>query len=139
GNANIKLMAITTTLFVANPVTGHTNVNRTDEQSLQMTGRLQNGTDFNMTTRDAGSGTRNVAATNTGVDASWAVGENDAGNGNALTGGTDQTAVGPGITFSNKTAGGGQLRAVVQRSRMAIGTLSMTDASPSINASGSAA
>jgi hypothetical protein len=132
GNLNSKRLAITATLFVANPGTGLAHINRTDAQWLQMTGRLKNGADFNMTTRDAGSGTRNVAATNTGVDASWAVGENDGGNGNSLTGGTDQTAVGPGITFSNKTAGGGQLRPVVQRSRMAIGTLSMSDSIGSV-------
>src|SRR5439155_12050391 len=52
---------------------------------------------------------------------------------------TDQIAVGPAITFSNKTAGGGQLRPVVQRSRMAIGTLSMGDSITSVKASGSAA
>ena len=137
GNLNSKAVAIQATLFVANPGTGLDHINRTDAQWLQLTGRLKNGADFNMTTRDAGSGTRGVAATNTGVDPSWAVGENDAGNGNNLTGGTDQTAVGPGITFSNKTAGGGQLRPVVQRSRMAVGTLSLSDAigsvQPSIN------
>ncbi len=135
GNLNSKAVAVSATLFVANPGTGLTHINRTDAQWLQMTGRLKNGADFNMTTRDAGSGTRNVAASNTGIDPSWAVGENDAGNGNSLTGGTDQTAVGPGITFSNKTAGGGQLRPVVQRSRMAVGTLAMSDAISSIQPS----
>ena len=72
GNLNSKRVAITATLFTANPGTGLTHINRTDGQWLQMTGRLKNGADFNMTTRDVGSGTRNVAALNTGIDPSWA-------------------------------------------------------------------
>ena len=69
-----KTVAVTATLFVANPGTGLTNLNKTDAQWLQTTGRLKNGVDFNMSERDPNSGTRNTAALNTGVDPSWAVG-----------------------------------------------------------------
>jgi hypothetical protein len=130
GNLDNKAVAVTATLFVANPGTGLDKVNRTDAQWLQTTGRFSNGAAFNMTTRDVGSGTRNVAALNTGVDPSFAVGVNDDGNGNNLsTGATaqDQLNVGSAMRFSNKTAGGGQLRPTVQNNRMAVGTLSMSD------------
>ena len=62
-----------------NPGTGLTQVDRTDAQWLETTGRLQNGASFNMTTRDVNSGTRNVAALETGIDPTWAVGANDDG------------------------------------------------------------
>jgi hypothetical protein len=127
-NLENKTVAITATLAVANPGTGLRRLNRTDAQWLQTTGRLQNGADFNMVTRDAYSGTLNVFANNTGVDPSWVVGENDDGNGNLATGGTTQVAIGPGIKFSGKTSGGSGLRPTVQNSRMAIGHLSMSDA-----------
>ncbi len=128
GNLTSQTVATTATLFVANPGTGLTRVDRTDAQWLQTTGRLQNGAAFNMTTRDVNSGTRNVAALETGIDPTYAVGANDDGNGNAATGYTGQIAVGTGLRFSNKTAGGGELRPTVQVSRMAVGTLSINDA-----------
>lgn len=130
-NLDNHRVAVTATLYVANPGTGLDKINRTDAQWLQTTGRLRNGVDFNMTTRDVGSGTRNVAAVNTGVDPSFAVGENDAGNGNSQLSGfqaADQASVGRAMLFSNKTAGGGQLRPTVQNNRMSIGTLGMSDA-----------
>jgi hypothetical protein len=130
-NLTSKTLAITATLFTANPGTGLTKLNKTDAQWLQTTGRLQNGLDFNMTERDPNSGTRNVAALNTGVDPSWAVGEDDGGNGydtGSLTNGTLQSAIGSQMKFSGKTAGGGLLRPTVENNRMAIGVLSMSDA-----------
>ncbi len=129
GNLTSQTVATTATLFVANPGTGLTGVDRTDAQWLQTTGRLRNGAVFNMTTRDVNSGTRNVAALETGLDPTYAVGANDDGNGNALNGATDQVTVGPGLRFSNKTAGGNELRPTVQANRMAVGTLSINDAS----------
>src|SRR4051812_24420200 len=132
-NLRNNTVAITATVFAANPGTGLERLNRTDAQFLQAAGRLANGADFNVTTRDVNSGTRNVASLNVGLDPSFAVGENDAGNGNSATGGTGQVNIGPGITFSNKTAGGGQLRPVVQNARMAIGHLGMSDAIGSAN------
>jgi hypothetical protein len=139
-NVDNHAVAVTATLFVANPGTGLDKVNRTDAQWLQTTGRFSNGAAFNMTTRDVNSGTRNVAALNTGVDPSFAVGVNDDGNGNNLSVGAtaqDQLNIGPGQRFSNKTAGGGQLRPTVQNNRMAVGTLSMSDAIGAVKDNGS--
>src|SRR5262249_41880489 len=140
GNLDNKAVAVTATLFVANPGTGLDKVNRADAQWLQTTGRFSNGAAFNMTTRDVNSGTRNVAALNTGVDPSFAVGVNDDGNGNTPPAGAtaqDQLNIGPGQRFSNKTAGGGQLRPTVQNNRMAVGTLSMSDAIGAVKDNGS--
>lgn len=127
GNLQNTTVAITATTFAANPGTGLTKLNRTDAQFLQATGRLANGADFNVVTRDVNSGTLNVAASNVGLDPSFAVGENDAGNGNAADALTAQISIGSGIKFSGKTAGGGQLRPTVQNSRMGIGHLSISD------------
>lgn len=127
-NLDNKTVAITATLFVANPGTGLEKLNRTDAQFLQAAGRLPNGADFNVTTRDVNSGTLNVASLNAGLDPSFNVGENDGGNGNAADGGTAQVLIGAGIKFSNKTSGGSGLRPTVQNARMAIGHLSMSDA-----------
>jgi hypothetical protein len=125
-----QTVAITATTFSANPGTGLEKLNRTDAQWLQTAGRLQNGADFNMTTRDVNSGTRNVAALNTGVDPSWAVGENDDGNTGDGTPASSaaQVSINSGIRFSGKTAGGNALRPTIQNSRMAVGTLSISDA-----------
>jgi hypothetical protein len=128
GNLNSQLTAITATLFTANPGTGLTQVNRTDAAWLQTASRLANGAGFNMTTRDVNSGTRDVAALDTGVDPSFATGKNDDGNGNLPTGATKQVTIGPAFRFSNKTAGGAELRSTVQSNRMAVGTLSINDA-----------
>jgi hypothetical protein len=126
-NLDNQTVAITATLFVANPGTGLDRINRSDAQFLQAAGRLPNGADFNAATRDVNSGTLNVAALNVGLDPSFAVGENDDGNGNAADGGTTQVNIGPGIKFSNKTSGGSGVRPTVQNARMAIGHLSISD------------
>lgn len=127
-NAQSTQVAVTATTFAANPGTGLSQINRTDAQWLQSASRLQNGAEFNFASRDVNSGTRNVAANNTGVDPSWAVGKNDSGNGNANDATTTQISLNPnGLTFSNKTAGGGQLRPTVQINRMAVGTLGLSD------------
>ena len=133
-NLNSQLVGITATEFVANPGTGLSQLNKTDAQFLELTSRLPNGAGFNMTTRNVNSGTRNVAALETGVDPTWASGLNDNGNGNAASGlintsGTvGQVQIGPGLRFSNKTSGGNELRPTVEANRMAIGTLSINDA-----------
>jgi hypothetical protein len=132
GNLNSQLTAVTATAFVANPGTGLTQVDRTDADYLELTGRLANGAAFNMTTRDVNSGTRDVSALDTGVDPTFATGKNDDGNGNATNGVSntvfDQESIGSAQRFSNKTAGGAQLRPTVQNNRMAVGTLSINDA-----------
>jgi hypothetical protein len=141
GNLNSETTAVSATLFVANPGTGLDRLNRTDAQWLQTTGRLANGAAFDMTTRDVNSGTHNVASLDIGIDPSWTVGLNDNGNGNANDGATTQINVGSAVVtgglmklnigtmkFSNKTAGGAQLRPTVQDARMSVGTLSVGDA-----------
>ena len=129
GNLTTQTVATTATMFVANPGTGLIQLDRTDAQWLETTGRLKNGASFNMTTRDVNSGTRNVSALETGIDPTWAVGANDDGNGNAGNGGTSQITIGSALRYSNKTAGGGELRPTVQVARMSVGTLSINDAS----------
>jgi hypothetical protein len=141
GNLQSTTVAITATTFSANPGTGLDKLNRTDAQWLQTTSRFSNGAGFNFTTRDVGSGTRNVAALNTGVDPTFAVGVNDDGNGNNLTAGNtfqEQLNIGAAMRFSNKTAGGGQLRPTIQNNRMALGTLSISDAISSVSLGGGA-
>jgi hypothetical protein len=126
-----KTVATTATVFAANPGTGLTKINRSDAQWLQVAGRLQNGLDFNVAQRDVNSGTRNVAALNTGVDPSWATGENDDGNGNPgnpIGDANLQASIGDKMRFSGKTAGGAQLRPTVQNNRMALGPLGLSDA-----------
>jgi hypothetical protein len=85
-----------------------------------------------MTTRDVNSGTRDVSSLDTGVDPSYSTGKNDNGNGilvNGVSNGAfDQESIGPAQRFSNKTAGGAQLRPTVMNNRMAVGTLSINDA-----------
>ena len=132
-NLNSQTVATTATLFVANPGTGLTQIDRTDAQFLETTGRLQNGAAFNMTTRDVNSGTRNVSSLETGIDPTYSAGVNDDGNGNAADAATNQVSIGPGLRFSNKTAGGNELRPTVQASRLAVGTLSINDAASGTN------
>ncbi len=63
--------------IVANPGTGLARLTREEGKWLQATGRLPNGANFNSSTRDSGSGTRNQGALNLGLDPSWAAGERD--------------------------------------------------------------
>lgn len=116
--------------YVANPGTGLRRVNRSDNIWLHTTGRLGNGADFNVVTRDIYSGTANTAANNLGLDISWSTGENDDNNGNAADGGTARSRIGPEIKFSKKTSGGQQVRPTVQNSRMGFGHLSSADSVP---------
>ncbi len=61
----------------ANPGTGLDSVSEADAKFLNAVGRIQNGANFNVSTRDIGSGTRNQAGNNLGLDPSWASGERD--------------------------------------------------------------
>lgn len=132
GNLNSQLTAVTATAFVSNPGTGLSEVDRTDADWIETTSHFANGATFNMTTRDVNSGTRDVSSLDTGVDPTYSTGKNDDGNGNLTSGANsavfDQTSIGQAMRFSNKTAGGAQLRPTVQNNRMAIGTLSINDA-----------
>ncbi|MGD0390269.1 MAG: hypothetical protein ABSC42_15090, partial [Tepidisphaeraceae bacterium] len=128
GNLNSQLTAITATLFVANPGTGLTQLDRTDADWMETTSRFANGAGFNMTTRDVNSGTRDVSSLDTGVDPTYSVGKDDDGNGNLSIGASGEVSIGSALRFSNKTAGGAELRPTVQSNRMSIGTLSINDA-----------
>jgi hypothetical protein len=137
-NLDATKVAVTATLYAANPGTGLTQINRTDAQWLQTNSRLQNGATFNFTSRDVNSGTRNVAANDAGVDPSFAVGKNDAGNGFLANATTTQVSLNPnGITFSNKTSGGAQLLPTLLVNRMSIGTIGLSDAIGNVSPSGS--
>lgn len=63
--------------LVANPGTGLSRVTETEGKWLQSAGRLPNGANFNSTTREIGSGTRNQGDNNMNLDASWGGGERD--------------------------------------------------------------
>lgn len=130
GNLQNVVVGNTAMLLAANPGTGLERLTKSDAQWLQTTGRLANGADFNVAARDLNSGTRVSTANNTGVDPSFAVGENDEGNGQSLLAGFDaknQASIGPALRFSNKTSGGSQLRPTIQNNRMSLGTLSLSD------------
>ena len=123
---------------------------------LQATGRLPNGANFNVATRDSGSGTRNQGGNNLGIDPTWASGERDRialatyaatdPDGNAITvnvgdeadprlslTGTavadlNESRVSPTIRFADKTSGSTGIRPTVQASRMGLaGILSSGD------------
>jgi hypothetical protein len=145
--------------FVANPGTGLGEISKSDAQWLEVTGRFQNGANFNMMTRDIGSGTRNEGALNIGIDPSFAAGERDRisdaqytttdYNGNpvtvnvgdeaspllSLTGsGTldyNENRAGPDIRFADKISGGSGVRATVVANRMAVGVLGGGDSNSS--------
>jgi len=133
-NLNSTPVAVTATLFVANPGTGLDKLDKSDAQWLQTTGRLANGAMFNFTTRDVNSGTRNVAALAAGIDPSWAVGVNDGGDtiytatqNNQISVGTTASGTGTlSISYSGKTSGTYLAKTVVN-SRMAVGTLGLSD------------
>ena len=143
--------------IVANPGTGLGRLTREEGGFLQATGRLPNGANFNASTRDAGSGTRNQGALNLGVDPSWGSGERDRvslaptyqdvdPNGNlvTITQGVSEANPERSIRTGSLTVdlnerrisptirfadktGGSILREVVVNSRMALGVLSAGD------------
>jgi len=143
--------------LVANPGTGLARVTKEEGGWLQATGRLANGANFNSTTRDAGSGTRNQGALNLGVDPSWGTGERDRvslaatyndidPNGTAVTitqgvseANPERSIMGGSLTPDLNErrvsptirfadkTGGSVLREVVVNSRLGIGVLSAGD------------
>ena len=140
----------------ANPGTGLDSISEDDARFLQVSGRLQNGVNFNSATRDIGSGTRNQAGNNLNVDPSWAAGERDRVSTGSygvtdVDGNLVQVRPGdeakPGVNFAtgtgsenpnehrpsafarfaDKDSGGGALRPTVLGGRMALGVLSVGD------------
>jgi hypothetical protein len=127
GNIDSQQVAVTAVTISANPGTGLERLNLSDTQWIQTAGRLQNGADFNDVSRVANTGQRNVLAINTGVDPTWAVGENDGGDTTATSAATAQSSIGPNLKFSGKTSGTFSRNAIAQ-SRMGIGALSLAEA-----------
>ncbi|HYO11002.1 MAG TPA: hypothetical protein VER17_18705 [Tepidisphaeraceae bacterium] len=76
-NFRSETIAVVPFTISANPGTGLEILSKTDLQWANVTGRLQNGANFNHSTRDVGSGTRNQYANNLGIDPTWAAGERD--------------------------------------------------------------
>jgi hypothetical protein len=132
GSSNIDStpFAVTAVGFSANPGTGLTHLNLADTQWLQTTGRLQNGAVFNYVSRTVDTGQRVVAALNTGIDPTWAVGSNDDGNSTATTANpnaaTQQHDIGPSLRFSGKTSGT-EAQKTISSNRLAVGALSITE------------
>jgi hypothetical protein len=62
--------------FLSSRATGLKNVTVADLQCLYLTGRSLNGVNYNVATRDSGSGTRNATMSSIGVDPSWGRGDN---------------------------------------------------------------
>jgi hypothetical protein len=125
-NISSTQIAVTAVGFTANPGTGLAHLNLSDTQWLQTTGRLQNGAVFNFVARTVDTGQRIVAALNTGIDPSWAVGTNDDGNSTSSANATAQHSIGPSLRFDGKTAGS-EAAKTVGNSRMAIGVLSLPE------------
>ncbi|MDB5303864.1 MAG: hypothetical protein JWM97_1413 [Phycisphaerales bacterium] len=125
GNLNVERVAVTATLFSANPGTGLSRLNRGDAQWLQTTSRLQNGAAFNFAQRDVNAGQRNVPALNTGIDPSWAVGANDGGDSGGANA-VPQHSIGSSLRFSGKGTGT-EVRITVAQNRMAIGPIALTE------------
>ncbi|MCS7033417.1 MAG: hypothetical protein NZ561_05410, partial [Phycisphaerae bacterium] len=72
-----ETLAIVPFAVAANPGTGITKLEENDVRWLNGIGRLPNGANFNSTTREIGSGTRNQGTNNFNIDASWGGGERD--------------------------------------------------------------
>lgn len=72
-----ETLAIVPFAVVANPGTGIAKFEEDDVRWLNGAGRLKNGANFNSTTREIGSGTRNQGTNNFNIDASWGGGERD--------------------------------------------------------------
>lgn len=133
----------------ANPGTGLARVTKEEGAWLQAVGRLPNGANFNVPTRDVGSGTRNQGANNLGIDPTWASGERDrralasyqgidadgvvvninpgdeADPRLSLTGSQlldlNESRVSPTMRFADKTSGSTGIMPAVRASRMAAG------------------
>jgi hypothetical protein len=159
GNANFRNQTVAVVPFTisANPGTGLETITRNEARFLNAHGRLPNGANFNVVTRDIGSGTRNQAGNNLNLDPSFADGERDRVATVGFTGisGTHYAAgdevspldgiqgsfsvnnerfknedrVGPGIKFADKTSGSSRVRPVLRQSRMSLGVISAGDLS----------
>lgn len=144
-----EALAVVPFNLVANPGTGLARLTKNEGAWLQATGRLPNGANFNVPTRDSGSGTRNQGGNNLGIDPTWGSGERDRvalasytttdPDGNtitvnpgdeadprrSLTGSTtadlNESRVSPTMRFADKTSGSTGIRTSTQAGRMSAG------------------
>ncbi len=110
--------------FVSNHGTGVQNVSQSALAFINVTGRMADGTNLIVATRDSGSGTRNGAMNSIGVDPSFGMGENI---GDLATGAAAnlKQVLGPHFQPTNLDSTG-IMEAVVANSRLAIGYVSTT-------------
>jgi hypothetical protein len=101
----------------------------TELQFLFLTGRLPSGENLVAATRDISSPTRTGAAVTTGIDPSYAVGDNTGPSTTAL----NSRRLGPGFQ-PNSHVGSSGIEEVVQNSRLAVGYAGLLGGSGAINA-----
>jgi hypothetical protein len=106
--------------FVANHGTGIQNVTQSQLAFLYVTGRMPDGEQYTVATRDIGSGTRNGAMNSIGVDPSFGVGNNV---GDITVTNSTQSLLGPHFQPTNLDATG-TMSNVVKNSRLAVGYVS---------------
>jgi len=123
-NIDSTPVAANAVLIAANPGTGLSRLNKGDSQWLQTTGRLANGLQFNIVTRDADLGQRPAFANATGIDGTWAVGVNDGGDTTTTVNANLQHSIGT-MKFSGKSADS-EVYDTIAQSRMGAGVLALT-------------
>ncbi|MDO8631879.1 MAG: hypothetical protein Q7R41_15435, partial [Phycisphaerales bacterium] len=102
--------------YIANRGTGLQDVKYSEMQFLFTTGRMPNGENLVASTRSVGSGTRNAIMNSTGIDTSWARGDN-VGNENAVT-----TSFNLGTNKQQTNAqGSSQIEQAVEEWRLGVG------------------
>lgn len=97
---------------------GRSEIRQSDLRHLNATGRMRNGENLIMITREAGSGTRNAFVNSICLDPSWGVGENVGGD-NSNTVNFSQN-LGPNWLPSNKV-GSGDVESTMVNTRLGIG------------------
>jgi hypothetical protein len=95
---------------------GDGEVRVTELQHAYTTGRWNTGENFNVASRDSGSGTRNAAATSLGIDPAWLRGDNDGVKASS----SETDVLGPDFQVGNR-GGSSRMEGTVQNSRIALG------------------
>ncbi len=112
-DTDIALVPVAT---IANPGTDLVQIDMSDLQYYNTTGRGKNGQNLVVATRDVGSGTRNAYANGIGVDPSWNIGDNIGVRSSASA---DDLA-GPDYQPTNR-GGSSRIEGSVTNNRFAIG------------------
>jgi hypothetical protein len=96
---------------------GRSQIRQSDLRHLNATGRMRNGENLVMVTREAGSGTRNAFVNSLCLDPSWGIGENVGPDNNNVV--NFSQFAGPNFLPSNKI-GSGDSESTVQNNRLAL-------------------